>query len=330
MTSPFFSIIIPVYNKERYIQKCVDSIIAQSFIDFEVIVINDGSTDNSASILNAISDHRFQIFTIPNGGVSNARNVGLMNAKGQYVLFIDADDNIDYDHFASIHKAIIQDEAELLIFGFKKIYQDNSSKIITLNKNGIVSFDSFKESFLVEFQRLEGLYGYTFNKAVKRTLITEHNIQFDCSLKLAEDLNFWISIYALRPRIVFSQYAGYNYIQDVAGSSAFYDCDPWSQIGIWLKTYHLLSPCNSTNLLRLKERLWSWFEVIFWECTDISLNTITHELNRINNIRQEYDFLNHYQPVSFLRKQIMQCNKLNIYLYLQARRTYHLLRKWLK
>lgn len=330
MTTPFFSIIIPVYNKERYIQKCVDSIIAQTFIDFEVIVINDGSTDNSASILNAISDHRFQIFTIPNGGVSNARNVGLMNAKGQYMLFIDADDNIDYDYFASIHKAIIQDEAELLIFGFKKIYQDNSSKIITLNKNGIVSFDSFKESFLVEFQRLEGLYGYTFNKAVKRTLITEHNIQFDCSLKLAEDLNFWISIYALRPRIVFSQYAGYNYIQDVAGSSAFYDCDPWSQIGIWLKTYHLLSPCNSTNLLRLKERLWSWFEVIFWECTDISFKTITNELNRINNIRQEYDFLNHYQPVSFLRKQIMQCNKLNIYLYLKARQTYHWLRKWLK
>ncbi len=330
MTSPFFSIIIPVYNKERYIQKCVDSIIAQSFIDFEVIVINDGSNDKSKAILNVINDPHFQIFTIPNGGVSNARNVGLRNAKGQYVLFIDADDNIDNDYLASIHKAIIQDEAELLIFGLTKIYQDASSKRIIPSGYGVVSFEEFKDSFLLEFQRLEGLYGYICNKAVKRTIITENNLKFDTSLKLAEDLDFWVSIYTKRPRIAFSQYAGYNYIQDVAGSSTFYECDPWPIIQIWLKIYDFLSPCNISNASILQKKLWDLFRVALLECKSISLKNINVIIKDTIKIRKAYSLINDYKPSDFLGMQLKNNNKLNIYLYLKARQTYHLLRKWLK
>lgn len=329
--SPFFSIIIPIYNKELYIENCINSIITQTFASFEVIIINDGSTDGSQTILNNIIDERFKVITIKNGGVSNARNIGLSFAIGEYILFIDADDYISSTYFQTIFEALKKyNDIDLLIFGLSKVYCADHIKTLNPSKCGIIAHQDFIETYMAEFENLDGIYGFVCNKAVKRSLITQHNLKFCTNIKQAEDLDFWIDVYKLKPSMAFLQYSGYYYIQSAENSSAFYDCDPWPQIGIWLKTYHLLSPCNSTNLLRLKERLWSWFEVIFWECTDISFKTITNELNRINNIRQEYDFLNHYQPVSFLRKQIMQCNKLNIYLYLKARQTYHLLRKWLK
>ena len=81
--SPFFSIIIPIYNKESYIENCINSIITQTFASFEVIIINDGSTDGSTTILNNIIDERFKVITIKNGGVSNARNIGLSFAIGE-------------------------------------------------------------------------------------------------------------------------------------------------------------------------------------------------------------------------------------------------------
>ena len=138
MATPYFSIIIPVYNKEQYIQRCINSIITQTYTDFEVIIINDGSTDQSKDILNTISDSRFKIFSISNGGVSNARNTGLNYASGQYILFIDADDYIDKDYCESIHKSILEYNSDLLIFGLKKIYNTNNVKYITPPTNGII------------------------------------------------------------------------------------------------------------------------------------------------------------------------------------------------
>ena len=217
MTTPFFSIIIPVYNKEQYIQKCIDSIIAQTFEDFEVIVVNDGSTDSSKKILESITDSRFRVITIPNRGVSNARNIGLQKAIGEYILFIDADDYINNDYCYIINKEIKQSNTDLLIFGLTKIFDDKTQRKIIPNKCGIIDNDDFKDSFLTEFERLEGIYGYICNKAVKRSFVSNHNITFDCSIKLAEDLNFWASIFEQRPSIAFSQYAGYNYIQNTTG-----------------------------------------------------------------------------------------------------------------
>lgn len=88
-----FSVVIPLYNKEMYIKETLDSVKTQSFRDFEVIVVNDSSTDKSLNIASVYeSDNRYHVYTIPNGGVSAARNFGIGKAKGDYVCFLDADD----------------------------------------------------------------------------------------------------------------------------------------------------------------------------------------------------------------------------------------------
>lgn len=86
------SIIIPMYNSELYIEKCVNSVLRQNMEDYEVIVVDDGSSDNSMAILSKIQSLRLHIYSKPNGGQSSARNLGLNKAKGEYVFFIDSDD----------------------------------------------------------------------------------------------------------------------------------------------------------------------------------------------------------------------------------------------
>jgi glycosyltransferase involved in cell wall biosynthesis len=97
MPMPLISIIVPIYNGEKYLSKCLDSILAQRFEDFELLLINDGSQDSSLSICRkyAQADKRISIYDIPNGGVSAARNVGIDNATGEWVMFIDSDDWVE-------------------------------------------------------------------------------------------------------------------------------------------------------------------------------------------------------------------------------------------
>lgn len=330
MTPSFFSIIIPIYNKELYIKKCVDSITAQTFGDFEVIIINDGSSDNSQKLLEQIPDSRFQVFSTPNGGVSNARNIGLNYASGQYILFIDADDYIDKDYCESIHKSILEYNSDLLIFGLKKIYDTNNVKYITPPTNGIIKNDIFCDTFLTEFDRLEGIYGYICNKAVKRDIITNNNIVFDVSLKLAEDLDFWLSIYSSTPKIGFSQYSGYNYIQNTPGSSSYYEFDPESSLKVWLHAYHYLSPCNLSNTQILQKKIWGIFKASLLECKTTSLANIDKITKLALTLREKYDFIDSYHSDDYLCSQIKRNNKLNIYLYLRARQIYHKIRSWLR
>ena len=111
------SIIIPVYNVEIYIEQCLDSIKKQSYQNFEVIIVNDGSQDNTESICKKIaqSDARFKYFSKENGGVSSARNFGLDNANGHYITFIDGDDWVDPNHLEILIKSITENNSDIAI-----------------------------------------------------------------------------------------------------------------------------------------------------------------------------------------------------------------------
>ena len=95
--NPKISVIVPVYNTEKYLKRCIDSILAQSYSDFELLLIDDGSTDASPAICDeyATNDSRVRVFHKPNGGVSSARNLGLDNARGEWIAFVDSDDWIE-------------------------------------------------------------------------------------------------------------------------------------------------------------------------------------------------------------------------------------------
>ena len=114
---PQISVIVPVYNAEKYLHRCIDSILAQTFSDFELLLIDDGSKDNSGRICDeyAAKDSRIRVFHKKNGGVSSARNMGLDNAKGDWITFVDSDDWVKQDYLYSM---ISQPDADLIMSSF--------------------------------------------------------------------------------------------------------------------------------------------------------------------------------------------------------------------
>ena len=108
--NPEISIIVPVYNVEKYLKRCIDSILNQSFTDFELILVDDGSTDNSGEIIDeyAIKDERIKVIHKENGGLSSARNVGIEYSKGNYIAFVDSDDYINKNMYKILYKNAIK------------------------------------------------------------------------------------------------------------------------------------------------------------------------------------------------------------------------------
>ena len=126
---PGISVIIPVYNVENYIGKCIDSVLNQTFQDFEIIIVNDGSTDNSQNVIDELLHsypEKIRSFQKDNGGLSSARNYALDRAKGEYVTFLDSDDYLDSDYLEVHYKEAMTHNSDMVISGQKKVSEDGS------------------------------------------------------------------------------------------------------------------------------------------------------------------------------------------------------------
>lgn len=196
---PVFSIIIPLYNKEKYIQNTIKSALNQTFKDFEIIVVNDGSTDSSLAIVKQIEDSRIKIFSIKNGGVSRARNFGIEKAKSDLIAFLDADDLWRNNHLEELYK-LWKDHPNcgLYAMGYSKKF-DNSIPISAVfvdlnNYSGIVK-DFFKSSTVdcVAWTSAVMIPAYIF----------KNNSHFNESLKSGQDTEMWIRI-ALKEKVAFN------------------------------------------------------------------------------------------------------------------------------
>lgn len=130
---PKISIIIPVYNVEKYIEKCLSSILNQTFEDFEIILVNDGTKDKSIDIVKEkFKDPRINIYNKTNGGSASARNYGIKVATGEYLTFIDPDDFIDINMLKDMYQTIIKDQVELVICDYYKYYNDTNKEYIPI------------------------------------------------------------------------------------------------------------------------------------------------------------------------------------------------------
>ncbi|MBF8148298.1 glycosyltransferase family 2 protein [Winogradskyella sp. F6397] len=162
----FFSVVISVYNKEKHIQQTIESVLNQTFKDFEIIVINDGSTDNSENIISAYEDKRIKLITTANQGASNARNRGLKEATSNYIALLDGDDTWDASFLQHMYDAI-QKFPELNIFS-TGIAQQYENKVIPVVYN-------FKQ------QDLYGIHNF-FQASQKYSLITSSSVVFNRSI----------------------------------------------------------------------------------------------------------------------------------------------------
>lgn len=217
------SIIMPVYNKARYVQNVLLDVQEQGFRDFECIIIDDGSTDLSGKICDdfAAQDNRFRVLHTPNSGVSHARNVGLAKAQGKYITFIDADDRIENGYLQKLYADIVSTNADMVIAGPLKFWEDDRQSITTpIPYKGVQQFKQLMPEFAL-VQRNTGIYGFCWGKLIRRDLIA--NVRFSEWLRLAEDFEFYLRLYPKVKTIYFEASCKYYYLQEADNSSAIID-----------------------------------------------------------------------------------------------------------
>lgn len=192
MNDKVISIIVPVYNAEQFISQTIESILTQSYTHFELILVNDGSTDGSENIINQWinKDDRIVYINQLNQGPSATRNTGLDHAKGDLVVFIDADDELKSDGLEQMVDSMHQ--SDLLIFGYENHFDKDGKKnrVVTPTLEGDYSLQAFLPAFGQLFK--DNLIHYVWNKVYKRDIVGK--IRFDESVKVGEDLLFNLDV----------------------------------------------------------------------------------------------------------------------------------------
>lgn len=203
---PKISVIVPVYKAEEYLPRCVDSILSQSFTDFELILVDDGSPDNCGKICDeyAQKDSRVRVFHKPNGGVSSARNLGLDNAKGEWITFIDSDDYIEQGFFS-----IPKDTPEDLLIQNYKVLKNEECKIFEFEK--VVIPYSKKQSWINE-NIVKQICRVPWAKFFKNIIIKNNKLSFIEGVKIGEDSLFVYDYLHIAKSVKFLGVANYVYI----------------------------------------------------------------------------------------------------------------------
>lgn len=187
---PKVSIIIPVYNAEANLNRCIDSVLNQEFTDFELILMDDGSKDSSPAILDsyAAADSRVKVVHKANSGVSDTRNQALDLASGTYIQFMDADDWITKDATQMLVRSAENTDADLVIADFYRVVGENVSAKGDIDQEGLISRETFAD-YMVRHPA-DFYYGVIWNKLFKRSILEEQHVRMDTSLSWCEDFIF--------------------------------------------------------------------------------------------------------------------------------------------
>lgn len=202
---PAVSVIVPVYKAENYLHRCVDSLLAQTLPDFEIILIDDGSPDRSGEICDeyARKDNRVRVFHKENGGVSSARQCGIDNALGEYTIHADPDDWVDPDMLEALYKKAKEEDADMVICDYYEENQEGSTYVVqfpvSLNPLGVQ-----KELF-------QRLHGSLWNKLIRRVCYKKGDVYFPVKLNVSEDLYVCFSLLEKMNNIAYIPLAYYHY-----------------------------------------------------------------------------------------------------------------------
>lgn len=192
----FFSVILPVYNVEKYLRECIDSVLEQNFIDFELILVDDGSKDNSPLICDeyALKDERIKVIHKSNGGLSDARNMGTAKATGEYIIYIDSDDFITSKNFLNdIHKKATETQSDIILYKFSKFFDDTKKLAnCTFSLNFVENIND-PDQLINALVKNDAYYGMAWIKAFRRKIAITNNIQFEKGL-LGEDMDWYFNL----------------------------------------------------------------------------------------------------------------------------------------
>ena len=187
---PKISVIVPVYNVEKYLSDCIDSILAQTFTDFELILVDDGSTDNSGYICDKYKnkDQRISVIHQKNQGVSVARNIGINCSTGEYLMFVDSDDTIDKECISTLYQNLITEDADISLSAYKRIDNKNADSVYNVNPdenlNNIHTYTNRQAIEYFGMNDITYLY-FIWAKLIKRSIVEKN--KFPTDRAFAED-----------------------------------------------------------------------------------------------------------------------------------------------
>ncbi|MDE7322317.1 MAG: glycosyltransferase [Lachnospiraceae bacterium] len=212
------SILVPVYNVEKYLSACIDSILAQTFTDFEVICMDDGSTDRSGAILDAyaLKDSRIKVIHKENSGYGKTMNMALSKAEGRYIGIVESDDTIEMDMYQNLYKAVAEYDLDFVKADFYAVW-DNEDGTVQKQYFNLTDDLTMYNRVLNPNLELDSylLKKFTWNALYRKELLLEHNIRYNETPGASfQDNGFWFQTFYWAKRAMFLDKAVYNYRQD--------------------------------------------------------------------------------------------------------------------
>lgn len=241
--SPAISVIIPVYKCEKYLVQCIESVLNQTFQDFELILVDDGSPDFSPQICDeyAKKDNRIQVIHKENGGVSSARNEGIKVSRGEYITFIDSDDYVDAEMFEVLYRKIKFNEGDLIISGLRYIFEETKKKkeySLPDEKFLMQEIDSF-------YKEIKNGFGFSaiYAKLYKTEIIRDNQILYAEDFSILEDGSFVLEYLQYCSSCILANEVFYNYRQasemslmKAFNSNAINALEYYKKKGEWLES----------------------------------------------------------------------------------------------
>ena len=311
------SIVIPVYNSEKHIEKCLKSVLAQTYSNIEIIIVDDGSTDNTLNLCKKIiqNDTRVKIISINNSGVSTARNIGIKNAKGKYIQFVDSDDFIDNNMTELLVNTIEKDGVDLVVCGYKAISADHVDIINLKTEYRNYSIDNLADNVIAFFDT--SFFNSPCNKLYVKEMITA---EFTNKYQIAEDYLF--NLHYLDNISSFSIIVEplYNYIENsnsathsIQKNRVYKQIEAYHEISRWFdEKFH---DCN-VNMYQQASFGHTIVSLVFlYAMSDMKYKTFKKMFKQILNDEEIRSCINIYKPKSFKQK-IMRilCMDKNLYI----------------
>lgn len=214
------SVIVPIYNVEQYLKRAIDSLLAQTLKEIEIILVDDGSPDNCGKIADRYAEQYPNVMVIhkENGGVSDARNAGLEKASGAYIGFVDPDDYAEPDMFEKLYNSAKENESDLVLCGYKEVFSPNYSLLreIKIEKKEGDMFDIAYGNVCTD------LGAYVWNKLYKASIIKDNNLAFPEDVNIVEDTVFLFDFIKFAKSYSFINAPLYNYIRQPKSICAVY------------------------------------------------------------------------------------------------------------
>lgn len=212
------SVIVPVYNNEKWIGRCLESIMFQSYKNIEIIVVDDGSTDESGKIVEDYSrnDNRIRIILQANHGVGYSRNVGMSVSEGEYIVFIDSDDFISRDYIERMMERM-KDDIDLVICGYNEVRLDDN--IVRITNTHVLNHTVCSElsgNIYRDFYKIREYINSPCLKIYRKKHIIQHNLEFPEDMVAGEDYIFNLSYYRHIKKYVYVPNAGYQYFENIS------------------------------------------------------------------------------------------------------------------